>query len=46
MNINTLQIIFLNYSRLHKIVVTLQHKGCTDVSKELSLVGAVKDHPV
>ena len=41
-----MQIIFLNYSRLHKIVVTLQHKGCTDVSKELSLVGAVKDHPV
>lgn len=44
-NINTLKI-FFNYYKLHKIVVTLQHEVCTDVSKELSLVGAVKDHPV
>lgn len=46
MNINTLQIIFFNYYKLHKIVVTLQHKVCTDVFKELSLAGAVKDHPI
>lgn len=45
MSINTLKIIF-HYYKLQKIVVTLQHEVCTDVSKELSLVGAVKDHPV
>ena len=45
MNINTLKIIFHDF-KLQKIVVRLQHEVCTDVSKELSLAGAVKDHPV
>ena len=33
-------------SKLHKMVITLEHEVCTDVFKESALAGAAKGHPI